>query len=279
MSLFLPRFLARFAKAADPGRWPQGSSQAKSSIRFKELEGSWAKAQLQATGYGTAKIADAVREASRRVRDGESVHERDGVNFSTIEYCWPVLSGLLLAASAQKGELRVVDFGGSLGTTYFQNRRYFDELRSVKWGVVEQPSFSKIGRAEFANEELCFHLQFESACEEILPSVVHFGSSLQYVEDPRLLLASAAASGAKHLILDRTPLHAGPRDILTMQTVPESIYEGEYPAWIFSKDLLFRDLSKQWDLLEVFNSVGSRSRTDLGTSFEWKGAHFLRQRG
>jgi putative methyltransferase (TIGR04325 family) len=267
------------AKAADFGGRPKGSARVKSSILFKELEGGWAEARLQATGYGTAKIADAVKEASLRVRDGESVHERDGVNFSTIEYCWPVLSGLLLAASGQNGELRVIDFGGSLGTTYFQNRKYFDELRSVKWGIVEQPSFSKIGRAEFANEELSFHLQFELACEEVRPSVIHFGSSLQYVEDPRLLLASAAASGAKHLILDRTPLHAGPRDILTVQTVPESIYEGEYPAWIFSKDLLFHDLSKQWNLLEVFNSVGSRSRTDLGTTFEWEGAHFLRQGG
>lgn len=249
----------------------------KPRIQFSEFEGGWKEVQLKTNGYGTETIANTIKEASRKVRDGISAYERDGVTFSKVQYSWPVLSGLLLAASEAPSELRVVDFGGSLGTTYFQNQRYLSKLRSVTWAVVEQPNLVAIGREEFATAQLTFHSDFDAACAVTEPSVIHFGSSLQYVEDPRLLLSLAAGSGASHLIIDRTPLHSGPEDILSLQSVPENIYDGQYPAWIFSRDKLFHDLSTEWVLLEEFASIGGTKQTDRGTFFDWSGAHFFRK--
>jgi putative methyltransferase (TIGR04325 family) len=38
-----------------------------------------------------------------------------------------------------------LDFGGSLGSSYFQNKKFLDALRLVEWNVVEQENFVATG--------------------------------------------------------------------------------------------------------------------------------------
>ena len=56
------------------------------------------------------------------------VYERDSVLFDTIRYSWPLLSDLLRAASEDQNHLSVLDFGGSLGSSYYQNRVFLSHL-------------------------------------------------------------------------------------------------------------------------------------------------------
>ena len=105
----------------------------------------WQTALQKGTGYNATNILELVKEATLKVKNGEAVYERDAVLFDTIEYSWPLLSGLMLAAAKNKGSLNVVDFGGSLGSSYFQNRFYLRELESVSWNVIEQPAFVDCG--------------------------------------------------------------------------------------------------------------------------------------
>ncbi len=233
-------------------------------------------AQRAATGYGTTEILEQVLESSRAVVDGRALHERDSVTFDRIEYSWPVLAGLLWSAALNGGSLRVLDFGGSLGTSYRQNRRFIGRFHGVSWAVVEQPGFVAAGRQHFANEVLSFHETLESAAATS-PNVALLGSSLQYLERPVATLEAFARTAVTTLILDRTPLHRGPDHLLTLQHVPPSIYPAVYPAWILSRPRIEASLAKQWDLVEEFSGPEGESTTTGGTVFEWVGM-ILRRR-
>lgn len=246
-------------------------------VGFSEVKGSFAQLQQTVGGYAAPNIPAQVRDAIKAVKSGEAAHERDGVTFDEIVYAWPVLAGVLLAAGESGGKLNVVDFGGSLGTTFFQNRNYLSQLDEVKWTIVEQESFVDLGRSTFATSDLRFEGDLSEAFDRYNPHVVLCSSSLQYVADPYSVLESITQSGARHLIIDRTPFHSQAEDTLTLQTVPPEIYEAQYPAWIFSKETFFASLDANWRVLSEFDSLGQPMMTHQGRSFFWQGAHFVRR--
>src|SRR3546814_11444165 len=52
--------------------------------------------------------------------------------------------------------LDVIDFGGSLGSTYRQCRPLLDAVQHLQWHVVAQPHFVEAGRQEVETDELHF---------------------------------------------------------------------------------------------------------------------------
>ena len=89
---------------------------------------TWAAAAAEAGGYYDPSILDKTAKAASKVKNGTAAFERDSVLFDEIQYSWPVLAGLLWAASSGGNELNVLDFGGSLGTSYFQNRGFLQHV-------------------------------------------------------------------------------------------------------------------------------------------------------
>lgn len=247
------------------------SSVLRKRSAFEDFAGTWAEAQATADGYAAPDIINRVLQASLAVHEGRAVHERDSVNFDRIDYRWPVLAGLLGSAARHEGSLRVLDLGGSLGTTYRQNRRFLSDIREVSWTIVEQPGFVSAGRLHFEDEVLTFHETVESAAE-MRPSVALLSSSLQYLEDPVVALESVSQTGVVALIIDRTPVHDGATDLLTIQHVPSSIYKATYPAWIFSRRLLLSRLQNLgWVIVEDFAAPEAPMITSGGTTVSWTG--------
>ena len=115
---------------------------------------SWNEAAAMATGYQAAPILDKVKTAVLKVKRGEAVYERDSVLFNEVEYSWPLLATLNWIAAQNNGGLKVVDFGGSLGSSYFQNRKFLEPL-DIKWNVIEQENFVKAGRDEIQDTIKC----------------------------------------------------------------------------------------------------------------------------
>ena len=60
-----------------------------------------------------------------KVKNGDAVFERDSVIFDKIHYSFPLLSALSLTALNHNSTLNVLDFGGSLGSAYFQNKNLY----------------------------------------------------------------------------------------------------------------------------------------------------------
>ncbi len=205
------------------------------SLAFEGDFSSWAEAEKAAGGYDSPAILERVREAALKVKRGEAVFERDSVCFYHEEYRWPALACLLWIAAGNEGRLRVLDFGGSLGSFWFQHRKFLQELREVRWGVVEQPHYVECGRREFQDEVLSFYETVEECLREGQVDVIFLSSVLQYLPEPYAWLEQLANTGVRWLLLDRTPFIDRGRDRLTVQRVPSSIYPASYPAWLFSR--------------------------------------------
>jgi putative methyltransferase (TIGR04325 family) len=196
---------------------------------------SWANAQRASTGYDSAAIFERVRNAALKVQRGEAVFERDSVCFYEEEYRWPSLACLLAIAAGRRGHLRVLDLGGSLGSYYYQHRKFISMLEKVRWSVVEQKHFVACGRDEFQDERIRFYESVGDCLSEGPVDVAFLSGVLQILERPYAMLAMLADAKVPYLLIDRTPFIEGTQDRLTVQHVSDSICESSYPAWFFSR--------------------------------------------
>jgi putative methyltransferase (TIGR04325 family) len=198
---------------------------------------TWEEAALICPGYGAENIFEKTKEAALAVREGKALFERDSVLFYSEEYCWEVIAIMNCIAARKNGGLSVLDFGGSLGSTYIQHKKLLNLLPEVKWCVVEQQHYVNFGKKNLEDEILRFCLNVEEAVEMYQPSVALFGSVLQYLPSPEEQLNSVISQGIESIIIDRTAFHNGDKDCLTIQRVSPEIYEASYPAWFFSLQL------------------------------------------
>jgi len=201
------------------------------------------------------------------VRDGLAAYERDGVLFDQPEYSFPVLACLLRVASTAGNRLRVLDFGGALGSTFFQARSFFTGLAEVRWNIVEQAHFIECGQREFQTAELRFFPSVDACLAEGQVDVVLLSGVLQCLKDPHELLAGILDKGIAYLLLDRTPVFDGERDRLTVQHVPAYIYGKpvRYPAWFLERRRLAGALSQKYQLLVEFDALDPAFRLDPTT--------------
>lgn len=213
---------------------------------------SWADARRDTTGYDEPSILEHVSRALLAVKEGSATHERDSVLFDAIEYSWPLLAGLMWAAAQGRGRLEVVDFGGSLGSTYFQNRHFLDGLPEVRWNIVEQPHFVAHGRAHFQSDRLRFFERLDDCFQGTTPETMVLSSVLPYLEHPYELLSRVRDSPVRYLIIDRTLCHLEARDRLTVQRVSPSIYPASYPCWLLNEERLRAVLAQDFDLVADF---------------------------
>jgi putative methyltransferase (TIGR04325 family) len=226
---------------------------------------TWEEAQQHCTGYDHNAIVDKVKTSLLKVKRGEAVHERDSVLFDRIEYSWPVLAAVLCAAAKHNGRLHVLDFGGSLGSTYFQNRKFINELAEVRWNIVEQQNFVEIGKKYFQDDRLRFYPDIHSCVKDNQLNVVLLSSVLPYLKSPFEMLSAILDLKVDWLVMDKMPFISGTRDRITVQKVPPYIYEASYPAWFFSETKFMSFVSKHYSLVEEFESS---ARANIPSTFK-----------
>jgi len=218
---------------------------------------SWSNAKTRCTGYDEDLILEQCKNSLLKVKNGEAVYERDSVLFDKIEYSWPLLTALMLAAANHEGKLRVLDLGGSLGSTYYQNKKFLQQLKSVNWNIVEQERFVDCGKQYFESSTLKFCKTIDECIKTSLPNVAIVSSVLQYVENPYGMLQSLIDTRIDYLIFDRTAFNTTNQDMLTIQKVPPEIYRASYPAWFLNKERVMQMILVSYDIIESFNSVSN----------------------
>lgn len=241
--------------------------RSKHLTQFDDSGGTWEAAQLQSSGYDAGEILIKVEASTKAVLLGDAAFERDGIEFDSSEYRWPVLAGLLEVA-AREGELKVLDFGGSLGSLYWQHCKFFTGLK-VSWGVVEQFDFVTAGK-ELSQNSIDFFSSVTDYLKSGSPNVILLSSVLQYLPNPGQTLHELLATPANTVILDRTPMSASLSNIPCVQVVPQHIYAGSYPAWVFSEKWLRTQLGG-WEITAEFDGIESAGRTKKGVHFTWGG--------
>lgn len=217
---------------------------------------TWKDAEMVSTGYDKKEILEKVRNSLILVRNGEAVYERDSVLFEEIQYSWPLLAGLMYGAALSKSCIRVLDFGGSLGTTYFQNKKFLDDFENVSWNIVEQKHFVDVGKKHFEDERIKFYYDLKACFENEKPNIIVSSAVLQYLEKPYDTLDEILNYGPEFIILDRIPFSNNGKDKIKLQKVPPSIYPASYPCWFFDENFFMNYFkAKDYEIVEKFNSL------------------------
>lgn len=217
---------------------------------------TWQEAQKKCPGYNSDIIFNKVKNALLKVKTGEAIFERDSVLFEKVHYSFPLLSALTQVALTNKSTLNVLDFGGSLGSSYFQNRSFFRNINEFKWNIVEQEHFVTEGQKTFSDAHLNFYYTINECLKEQKVNVILLGSVLQYIENPYQLLEELISQKVDYIIIDRTPVYINRTERITIQKVPKKIYEAQYPCWILEETKLLNNITnKGYEL--VFDSESS----------------------
>ncbi|HET6513956.1 MAG TPA: methyltransferase, TIGR04325 family, partial [Thermodesulfovibrionales bacterium] len=174
-------------------------AQAFTSPVFSGNYRTWEEAQLASTSYDSDVILNKVKDALLKVKNGEAVYERDSVLFDKVQYSWPLLAGLLWVASREDNRLNLIDFGGSLGSSYYQNKKFLEHLPELKWSIVEQEKFVECGKQYFEDEHVRFYHDLNACIEERHPDAILFSSVIQYLEKPYGLLADVLNQGFAYI--------------------------------------------------------------------------------
>lgn len=234
----------------------------------------WEEAKSQCSGYDSENILSKVKTAVLKVIAGEAEYERDSVAFEKHEYSEDLLKAL--QAVVKNNELSIIDFGGSLGSIYFQYKRFFSGVK-INWMVVEQKHFVEAGNSEIKNDELRFFNSIEEALAFKKADAIMLASVLPYIEKPSELIGKIKSFDFENIIIDRTAFIEGEKQILTVQIVPEFIYKASYPAWFFNERNFVNLFSDKYVLkMEFLSPFSDPVMLETGRAY-WKGFLFKRK--
>ena len=211
------------------------------------------------------------------MKSGEAVYERDSVIFDKKEYSEELLIGLLNAAKENDYKLHVLDFGGSLGSTYYQNKDLLKHLKEFSWNIVEQEDFVKEGKNTFENDKLQFYYSIDECIKEKNINVLLLSNTLQYIEKPYELLNTILNYNFEYLIFETTAFIEGEVDIITKQIVPEGIYKASYPAWFFNEAKIINFITNEYIQINNFNSYHTSPIELNEKKAYWKGFIFKKK--
>lgn len=236
---------------------------------------SWEKAQKKCSGYDNSIIVNKVKDAVLKVKKGEAKFERDSVLFDEIYFFEPIVNAL--NSSVKDNKLHVCDFGGSLGSSYFQFKEQFKNLTELKWTVVEQEHFVEIGNKEIAYENLSFQKTIDEALKVQTKQLLLLFSVLQYIPNAHELIKKLISYKFEYIIIDRTAFIERPNDRIAIQVVPPDIYEASYPCWFFNENNFLNLFLKDYDLLNSFVDEIPEPMLLGAEKVSWKGYYLKRK--
>lgn len=101
------------------------------------------------------------------------------------------------------------DFGGHVGISYFGYRRYLQYPPGLTWLIYDVDAVVTLGE-RIAREERAVNLRFTTSLAELSKAdVLLAAGSLQFIEDPLALLASAPRL-PRHLLINKVPVRTLP---------------------------------------------------------------------
>ncbi|WP_051952485.1 TIGR04325 family methyltransferase [Methylocapsa aurea] len=152
--------------------------------------------------------------------------DNDGAAAMWVDNISPIRAGTYpvffwLSQLLHEGSI-VIDYGGSIGLTYYGFRRYAHQPADLRWIVVEVPRIAEQGRC-VAKREAAASIEFETALEAVPDGDVLLAlGSLQYMKQSVPGLLELRATNPPHVILNKVPLTQG-NSYWTLQNFGPSI--------------------------------------------------------
>ena len=245
------------------------------AVKFSGNYQFWEDAQKQTEGYDKEEILIKAKNALLKVKNGEFAFERDTVLFKQKQYIWSLATFLLHIASINQNKLSVLDFGGALGSIYFQHKDLFIGLDKISWNIVEQKHFVDCGKKYFEDETLRFYYDIEEYFQVNNSEVLLLSGVLQYLPNPYEWINKFLKYDFKYIILNRTAfIEQNNNDLLTIQITKESIYEASYPAWFFIKNKIINSFKSKYKLVICLDDVITPDTIINSKKIFWQGLVF-----
>ena len=239
---FVPTFAYRLKRALFGWRWFRG--------RYTR----WDQAQAHSTGYGEPGILAKVLHATLEVKAGRAVYERDSVLFYEPAADAELLANLRYVAAQCGGRLRVLDFGGALGTMYWQHRSFLIGLSELAWDVVEQPHFVAAGQKYVQDGVLRFFPTIAEAISQSRYDVLLISGVVNFLPDPHGTMEQLVGLGAPWMIFHNVPLHDNDSDYVMVEHVPPEIYPAIYPMWFFNRQIFMAHFNGRYTPIRLYAS-------------------------
>ncbi len=228
--------------------------ETKSQIGYLGDYRSWKEAENDSIGYGDTNILEKVISAIEKVKNGEAAWERDSYLFYYEKYVHSICAPILRCALQNENQgVRVLDIGGSLGSTYFQNRKYLSDVFRMEYVIAEQDNFVEYGRRNLQNETLKFIKSTDDWEKFGRYDIILLSGSLGYIPFYDEIIIKIRNMQPRYIILDR--LMIGSRRRICRQTVPKEIYLGSYPVVIFTENDIRSFFEPDYKMIE--NDISS----------------------
>ena len=186
---------------------------------FKSYEEALARS---GEGYADINLPEVVFEKTLRFIARSPRKEMD--DSYVVNSLLAVSTGAALSPSRP---LRVLDFGGALGTAYFLIREILPV--TCKWAVVESPSFVAVG-ARLETENLGFFSSIEEAAAWLGGvDLLHSSSTIQYVSAPEETISALLATRPNCVAWLRTTFSTANRFVELQSSQLKGHGPGELP--------------------------------------------------
>lgn len=170
-----------------------------------------------------------------------------------------MLASVAALVAADRGSIRVIDFGGGMGTGFLQLLTTLPPGTAIRYDVIEMEKMCSAGRELYKNEpRICFHASLDDCAPA--PDIVYVNSALQYVDDYAGQLRGLAALNAPWLLLAR--LAAG--NIPTFATQQMNLPGQLLPYWFLNLD----------EVVTILSNTGYRLAFDGVTEREYEQSNF-----
>ena len=138
------------------------------------------------------------------------------------------------AAARNHGRLSILDFGGSLGSSYFQNQKFLVGLPDVRWSVVEQAHFVEAGWQHIQDDRLVFYSTLAECVTAEKPNVVLLSSVIEYLERFEDIFQELVDLKCPVFIIDRSPFCFSEDEIIYIQKVRSEIFKASMPLRVIN---------------------------------------------
>jgi putative methyltransferase (TIGR04325 family) len=176
--------------------------------------------------FESERWVNTLRKRSAQLLD--ELQEDGTISSHTLIHEHPLPPVVALLASSVDTPVRVLDFGGGIGNSFFPLVKSLPTFDLVEFHVIETVAICRLSREVYKKfHNLHFHDELPREIKKF--DIVHAGNSLHYIEDWRMMLEKYARYEPRLIML--SGLNAG--DIETYVTY-QNYYGSKIPVWFWN---------------------------------------------
>jgi putative methyltransferase (TIGR04325 family) len=154
------------------------------NIKLRGKFALWEDALKISSGYNDPVILSKSKISIKKIMNKEAKFERDTVLFYNDDPDIQLIA--IIKKLYQNKNIKICDFGGSFGSSYFQNISFLNKDK-IEWNIVEQKKIVKYAKKNIRIKKLNFFSDIDNVLKKDIDLII-FSSVIQYLEAPYSIL-------------------------------------------------------------------------------------------